>query len=144
MIMKFVVLFLTAFALALTACGDGHNHEHDGDTGGNAGGEQAHGDQVPNNGAVVRILSPSDGATFAPDEQIIVEIAVENFSLGVDGNHWHVYLDGTSYGMIMGTSPEHVIRGVEPGVYTLTVRLADGDHRDLEEGDSVQITVRAD
>jgi hypothetical protein len=24
------------------------------------------------------------------------------------------------------------------------VRLADGDHRDLEEGDSVQITVRAD
>lgn len=138
--MKFVILFLTAFALTLAACGDGRGHEHGDDT----GGEQAHGDRVPNNGAAVRILSPSDGATFAPDEQIIVEIAVDNFALGVDGNHWHVYLDATSYGMVMGTSPEHVIRGVAPGAYTLTVRLADGDHRDLEEGDSIQITVRAD
>lgn len=110
----------------------GNNHEHEDD--------ESH-DMIPNDGAVIRILSPADGATFAHDEDVVVEVEVENFAIGQDGNHWHILIGDSEYAMVMGENTDDVIRGLEPGEHTITVRLANGDHQDLEDGDSVTITV---
>jgi len=96
---------------------------------------------VPNNGAVIRLISPSDGTTFTVADEIKVEIEVENFPLGQDGNRWHLYVDDTEYAMVIDKNTRDVIRGLEPGEYTITVRLANGEHQDLEDGDSATITV---
>ena len=115
--------------------GDEHedgNHEHS--------GEQTEG-RVPNEGAAVRIVSPADGATFQSGEQIIVEIETENFDLGQADNHWHVYVDGSSWGMIMGGNTDEALSGIEPGEHEISVYLSIGTHEELEEGDTITITV---
>lgn len=109
-----------------------NNHEHE---------EGESHDMIPNDGATIRLISPADGATFAHDEDIVVEVEVENFAIGQDGNHWHIFVGDSEYAMVMGENTDDVIRGLEPGEHTITVRLANGDHQDLEDGDSVTITV---
>jgi hypothetical protein len=115
---------------------EGDNHEHQ------EGEEHEHGDRIPNNGASIRILAPADGASFAVGEEVIVEIAVENFDLRADGSHWHVYVDGASWGMIMGGDTDQALRGLEAGEHQIEVYLAGGDHVELEEGASITITVQ--
>jgi hypothetical protein len=115
---------------------DGDDHEHvDGEE------QTAAEDRVPNNGAVIRILAPADGAVFAAGEEIIVEVEVEDFELGVEGSHWHVYVDGASWGMVMGGNTDQALRGLEAGAHRIEVYLAGGDHLDLEDGDAITITV---
>ena len=121
----------------------GDDHEH---TGEHEDGDHEHSDgqadgRIPNQGAVVRIVSPADGATFQAGEQIIVEIETENFDLGQDDNHWHVYVDSSSWGMIMGANTDEVLSGVEPGEHEISVYLSVGTHEELEEGDSITVTV---
>lgn len=103
--------------------------------------EHAEDERIPNNGATIRILAPADGSSFAEGEEIVVEVEVENFALGEDGNHWHVYIDGTSWGMVAGGDTDQALRGVEPGEHLLETYLAGGDHIDLEEGDAITIVV---
>jgi predicted amidohydrolase YtcJ len=95
---------------------------------------------VPNNGAVISIVSPVDGDTVAADD-FVVEVKVENFALGEDGNHWHIMIDGTVWGMTMSEDTTFVVHGVEPGEHVVTVRLANGEHIDLEEGDEITVNV---
>lgn len=97
--------------------------------------------RIPNEGAAIRIVSPADGATFPAGAQIVVEIETENFDLGEEGNHWHVYVDGSSWGMVMGANTDEVLTGIEPGEHELSVYLSIGSHEELEEGDSITITV---
>lgn len=121
----------------------GDEHEHDGeheDAAHEHSGEPAEG-RIPNEGAAVRIVSPADGATFQSGEQIIVEIETENFDLGQEGNHWHVYVDGSSWGMIMGGNTDEALSGIEPGEHEISVYLSIGTHEELEEGDTITITV---
>jgi len=101
-----------------------------------------HANHVPNNGAVIRIISPADGSTFANGEEITIEVQVENFNLGENGNHWHVYIDGEPRNMVMGNDTDDIIRGLDPGEHELGVFLANGDHFNLEEGDSIHVTVQ--
>lgn len=100
-----------------------------------------HGDRIPNNGAVVRIISPTAGETFAYGDQVVVEIETENFPLGEDGNHWHLYVNGDSWGMVMGANNSDVLRGLAPGEHEISVYLSIATHEDLAEGDAVMITV---
>lgn len=116
-----------------------NNHEHEENNHDHEDGESH--DMIPNDGAVIRIVSPADGATFAHDEDVVVEVEVENFTIGQDGNHWHIFVGDSEYAMVMGENTDDVIRGLTPGEHTITVRLANGDHQDLEDGDSVTITV---
>jgi hypothetical protein len=104
-------------------------------------GEMEHGERVPNDGAVIRILSPEDEATFSEGTDIVIEVDVEGFALGEDGQHWHVYVDGTSWLMVVGGDTSDVLRGIEPGDHEVEVVLANGQHQDLEEGDTIHITV---
>jgi hypothetical protein len=109
-----------------------HAMEHD---------EHDSGARIPNNGAVIRITAPEDGAVVKAGDDLVVEVETENFVLGEDGNHWHIYVDGESYGMIEGGDLDYVLRGLEPGQYEISAYLSTGTHEELEEGSSITITV---
>jgi hypothetical protein len=97
--------------------------------------------RVPNQGATISLVAPADGATFKSGEEVVVEIEVENIDLGDSGNHWHIYVDGSSWGMIMGGNTDEVLRGLESGTHEIAVYLSIETHEELEEGDSVTITI---
>jgi hypothetical protein len=106
-------------------------------------GEHEHAEErIPNpDGAAITLLAPEDGATFAEGDEVIVEVQVENFALGEDDNHWHVYVDGTSWGMVMGGNTNESLRGLEAGEHEIEVYIAGGDHIEFEDGDAIHITV---
>ncbi len=144
-------LFLVFSLAFFAACSDGSDNtneeehmeegEHMEDSEHVEGDEHDDG-RIPNpEGATIRLLAPADGATFAEGEEVLVEVEVDNFVLGEDGNHWHVYIDGTSWGMVMGENTSQAIRGLEPGEHDIEVYIAGGDHIDFQEGDSIQITI---
>jgi hypothetical protein len=98
--------------------------------------------RVPNEGgAAITINSPVDGATFSTLDQVLVEVNVQNFELGVDGNHWHVYVDDVSFGMVMGGNTDQALPGLEPGEHEVSVYMSLGTHEEYEDGDSVTIIV---
>lgn len=152
-----LVLLLAAFVVGCTSgssggAGDSEHdaeltpadseHEHDADLT-PADSEHEHpNERVPNNGAVIRIISPVDNATFKAGTDIVVEVEIENFAIGVDGNHWHVFVDEIEYSMVTGQNTDEVLRGVAAGEHVISVYLANGNHQDLEEGDSITIQVQ--
>ena len=134
-----VALSLAAiFVLFTAACSSAEpteaQHEEEGEH-----DEEA--ERIPNDGAVIRILSPADGATFESGEDIRVEIEVENFALGEDGSHWNVYVDGEEWAEIEGGDTTYALRGLEPGEHEISVFLSLGTHEQLEDGDSVTIVI---
>ncbi|MGB5059517.1 MAG: hypothetical protein WBO48_12515 [Candidatus Promineifilaceae bacterium] len=94
---------------------------------------------VPNNGAEVKLVSPADGAVLAAGADIPITIETVNFPIGENGNHWHIYLDGTPI-MVMGGNT-FVLQNLASGEHTIEVFLSLGTHENLEEGDSRTITV---
>lgn len=147
-----LTILLVALALVAAACSAGnatnnseHNNSEHNHAANNEHGDDEHehdsSEMVPNNGAVITLLSPADGDSFTTADEITVEVEVENFNLGEDDNHWHIYVGDTEYAMVVGENTSDVIRGLEPGEYTITVRLANGDHQDLEDGDTATITI---
>lgn len=155
---KFLVGILFVFLLVLSACGTtngNNNDDHNNNMNMNMGGNNDHNndmdmdhdedhedsDRIPNDGAVIHISSPADGATFTEGDDITVEVEVEGFDLSVEGAHWHVYVDDQSYGMVMGGDLDSVLRAVEPGEHTISAYLAGPDHIELEDGTSIAITV---
>jgi hypothetical protein len=154
--MKFRLLLTLLAAFLLVACSpagetavddhqdtthhdDGHDDGHSHDD--QHSDSQADSERIPNEGAVVRIVAPADGATFARGDQVVVEIETENFVLGEDGNHWHVLVNEENWGMVMGANYTEVLRGLTPGQHEITVYLSIATHEDLEDGDSVTITI---
>ncbi len=94
---------------------------------------------VPNNGAEVTLVSPADGVVVAAGADIPITIETVNFPIGENGNHWHIYLDGTPI-MVMGGNT-FVLQNLAPGEHTIEVFLSLGTHENLEKGDSHTITV---
>ncbi len=119
---------------------DGEEGEHDHEEG---DGEHSRENvvMIPNDGARILITAPGGAASFSPDEDVLVEVNVEGFALGEEGNHWHVYVDNVSYGMVMGGSTTQAVRGLEPGEHQISVYLSNGGHEELMDGDSILIEV---
>ena len=167
---RFLPALLTIFAFMLVACGtsvaepeaemeemehsEGEDHgdmeemDHDEDMeemdhedGGDHSHDDAAADRIPNEGNSVEILEPADGAAFANGEAVTVKVAFDNFAYGEDGNHWHIYINGSSYGMVVGLNVEETVRGLEPGTHEVVVVMANGDHIEFEDGASITITV---
>lgn len=142
----FLALSLILAALTLVACGStNHNHMEDMENMDGADHEHidhAAQDRIANDGATIRITAPANGATFTTDDDIVVAVAIEGFTLNEDGSHWHVYVDGASWGMVMGGNLDQVLRGMAPGEHLIEVYLAGGDHVELQDGDSISITVQ--
>lgn len=59
------------------------------------------------------------------------------------GNHWHVYVDGMTMGMIIGSDYNYALRGVELGEHQISVFLSPESHEELEDGAFVDIVVEA-
>jgi hypothetical protein len=114
-----------------------HDMEHDME---HNDGEQLH-EQIPNDGAVVRIVAPADGVTFAADSEVKVEIETDNFSLDSASHHWHIYVDGQLHKMVTDGMPHAILHDLEPGQHQITVHMATADHQELEGGTVVTITV---
>lgn len=107
---------------------DGHDHEH--------------GERIPNEGgSAIRITSHSDGDMVNHGEDIVIEVEVENFTLGEEGSHWHVYVNGESFGMVVGGTLFQALTGLAPGDQEISVYLANGDHEEFIEGDTIHIMV---
>lgn len=66
-------------------------------------------------------------------------IETVNFSIGEEGNHWHIYLDGNPIMVMGGTT--FVLQNLSPGHHEIKVYLSLETHEDLEQGDSVMIMV---
>jgi hypothetical protein len=97
--------------------------------------------RIPNQGAVIRIVSPQDGAVIEPGQEVKVEIETENFELGANGNHWHILVDGQSPRMIMGAMTETILRDLEPGRHEISAHLSNGNHEELLESAMVVVTI---
>jgi len=104
--------------------------------------EEHESERVPNNGAAIRIVSPADGVVCTAGMDIEICIELEHFALGQAGNHWHIDVDGEPWSMIMVDSLRQALYGLEPGEHRIEVLLADGEHRDLEEGDAITVVVK--
>ncbi len=97
--------------------------------------------RIPNEGAVINIISPADAASFSSGEDIVIEVKVEDFDLTVDGAHWHLYVDGSVYAQVLEGPTKEVIRGLEPGDHEIEVYLGLPTHEELEDGSTITITV---
>ncbi len=139
---------ISIFALFAVACSGApadtmenmeHGDEHSG-LDGHSG--DSHDERQPNaNGEKIIITAPEDGAEFPTGQDFKIEVEVENFELDNDGSHWHVYVDGTSIGMVMGLDYDQVIRELDPGMHEISVYIADGDHIEFEDGASIMVTI---
>jgi hypothetical protein len=98
--------------------------------------------RVPNNGAVISIVSPPDGFVCPAGMEVEVCVELKHFALGQAGNHWHISVDGEPWSMIVDDRLNEVLYGLAPGEHRIEVLLADGEHRDLEEGDAVVVAVQ--
>ena len=87
------------------------------------------------------IVSPQDRAVFASESEVKIEIETESFTLGDEGQHWHLYVDDQPGRMIMGKINDAVLRDLEPGQHEISAYLSNGSHQDLEEGAAVTIMV---
>ncbi|MCB0210367.1 MAG: FixH family protein [Anaerolineae bacterium] len=103
--------------------------------------DHSHPKRLPNGDAVVRIISPEDGASFETGSDVTIEIETESFKLGEEGNHWHLYVDDQPGRMIMGEINDAILRNLEPGHHHISAYLSVGSHEDLEEGAAIAITV---
>jgi hypothetical protein len=143
------VLILILSSVALSACqpqpaaettsGEDESTQEQDHAGGEHDEEPAQ--RIPNNGAVIDIISPADDATFQQGEDIVVEVEVENFDLTVEGAHWHLYVDGSVYAQVLEGPTKEVIRGLEPGEHKIETYLGLPTHEELEDGGSITITV---
>jgi hypothetical protein len=132
-------LFLALLALAIGCAPTGDDPTEDPPQAEEHDDEAEHGDRIPNEGAVIRIVSPADGATFAAGDEVVVAIETENFPLGE--GHWHIFVDGESWGMVEGGNTDEVLRGLEPGEREIEVVLSTAEHVELEEGDHITIHI---
>jgi len=113
-----------------------HNSHHE-----DAEPEHAHDARIPNEGVSIRILDPEDGVSYAEGDEVMVEVDVTGFALGEDGKHWHIYVDGTSWAMVVGGQTTEILSGLEPGERKIEVFLTGGDHVELQDGDSINIMI---
>lgn len=139
---RLITLLVGVLALilfALTACSpssssqDVNHHEDDEEYGAVERSE--------NNGAVIHILSPQDDAIFMSDEDILIEIEVENFEIGEESGHWHIYIDDLSYGMVVNGKTDAIISGLDAGEHHVAVYLSAFTHVELKDGDSIHIVI---
>ena len=130
-----IILFMTFITLMLTASCQTTSSE--GETVDDHDTAMRH--FVPNDGAEVRITTPADEASFKSSDSVPVTIDTTDFTIGEDGNHWHIYIDGDPI-MVMG-GYTFVLQNLSPGQHDIEVYLSNGHHEDLEQGDKVTILV---
>jgi hypothetical protein len=93
------------------------------------------------NGATVTIVSPANDATIN-DNSVIVRVETTNLTLGKDGAHFHLYVDGKVQGMSEGASSSIMAHDLTPGEHTFEVVLANGMHQELNASHMIKVNVQ--
>ena len=136
-------LLLIGFIIFATACGSNPNTDSTESTNpsSNLTPDAASENRVPNNGASIKIISPTTGASIQKGTQVILEIETVNFDMSQEGKHWHVYVDGQSWGMVTGGNMDQPLTGLGSGEHEIAVYLSIDTHEELADGDSITIVV---
>ncbi len=99
-------------------------------------------ERIDANGATVKIVSPANGTTLS-DNSVMVKVETAKLTLGTDGVHFHLLVDGVEQGMSQGNSPSLMAHDLTPGEHTLEVVLANGQHQELDASDMIKVNVQA-
>jgi hypothetical protein len=91
----------------------------------------------PAEGAVIKIISPTNGQVFKGDK-----VPLEyKLTKGKRGHHAHAYVDGDLMGMF--ESEKGTLNGIKPGKHVLELRVVAEDHKtELNATDKVEFTVK--
>jgi len=100
------------------------------------------GERIDADGARVKIVSPANGDTIAGDS-VMVKVETTKLTLGTDGVHFHLNVDGQEQGMSQGNSPSLLAHDLTPGEHTLEVVLANGLHQELDASHMIKVNVQA-
>jgi hypothetical protein len=103
-----------------------------------AGHNHAQGNRIDAGDALIKIVSPQDGAVLK-ENAVIVRVETLNWPLGEQGRHWHLYVHGAEQGMSQGNSPALQARDLRPGENTIEVVLSNDLHQELNATDTIVV-----
>ncbi len=84
----------------------------------------------------VRIIEPTTDVVYG--SAVTISIQTHNFDVNVEGQHWHLWINGQLQGMVY--QPTAVI-DLEPGTYTVCVSLGNSQHADIGMPDGIRLVV---
>jgi len=70
---------------------------------------------------------------------VTIQIQTNNFDVTTDGQHWHLWVNGTLTGMVY--QPTAII-DLAPGEYTLCASLGNSQHADIGMPDGIRLMVK--
>ncbi len=85
----------------------------------------------------IRITEPATGSTIY-GRQVAVTVAVQNFEISPNGQHWHVWVDGQLQMMVYGPT---ALINVAPGTHEICAIMGDANHLDIGIPAGISITV---
>jgi hypothetical protein len=91
-------------------------------------------------GGTIKIVAPVNGATIN-DASVMVRVETTNLTLGQDGVHFHLYVDGKVQGMSDGANTSIMAHDLTAGEHTLEVVPANGLHQEFNVSDMIKINV---
>jgi hypothetical protein len=90
------------------------------------------------NAPSVRIVQPTTDVVYG--SAVAIQIQTHNFDVNADGQHWHLWVNGTLTGMVY--QPNAVI-DLAPGDYTICASLGNSQHADIGMPDGIHLKVEA-
>nr|BBD50154.1 hypothetical protein [Haliea sp. ETY-M] len=107
-------------------------HEADAKSGGMVVADDAGARLATPEGMTIAITSPADGARFAVDDPVRIEVSYDGFD--VAGDHWHLYVNGQMYAMVgAGRTAYEIGPGVlSTGEQTISVTISNAAHEEYE------------
>ena len=91
-------------------------------------------------GGTIKIVAPVNDATIN-DASVMVRVETTNLTLGQDGVHFHLYVDGKIQGMSEGANTSIMAHDLTAGEHTLEVVPANGLHQEFNVSDMIKINV---
>jgi hypothetical protein len=90
------------------------------------------------NAPSVRIVQPTTDVVYG--SAVTIQIQTKNFDVNSNGQHWHLWVNGTLTGMVY--QPNAVI-DLAPGDYTICASLGNNQHADIGMPDGIHLKVEA-
>ncbi len=90
------------------------------------------------NAPSVRIVQPTTDVVYG--SAVTIQIQTKNYDVNADGQHWHLWVNGTLTGMVY--QPNAVI-DLTPGTYTICASLGNSQHADIGMPDGIRLKVES-
>ena len=90
------------------------------------------------NAPTLRIVQPTTEEVYG--SAVTIQIQTHNFDVTANGQHWHLWVNGTLTGMVY--QPTAII-DLNPGTYTICASLGTSQHADIGMPDGIRLTVKA-